>query len=311
MNLEAIKTAATQGFGRTVLIGKKYSPEILTTIGIIGVVVAGVMAARATLKLEPIVDKVQDGLNTTNELKKSIALEHSADTKVKNNVDHYSQEDYIKDKTEVYVRGTVEIIKLYGPSISLAVVSIGCILASHGIMRSRNATLVAAYNVLEKSFASYRNRVVEEYGPEKDEEYRSGTRRVKDVDFESGKEVERVVKDPNSYSQYAKFFDESNVNWVKNNEYNLIFLKAQQQYANDMLKARGHVFLNDVYDSLGIERTSAGSVVGWVVRKSGGDNFIDFGMYDENSERARAFINGNERSIFLDFNVDGVIYDLI
>ena len=271
MNLEAIKLAATQGIGRSILLGRKYSPEILTTIGIIGVVVAGVMAARATLKLEPIVDKVQDDLHTTDELKKSIALAHSADTKEKGKQvakrDSYSQEDYLKDKTAVYVRGTVAVIKLYGPSVSLAVVSIGCILAAHGIMRSRNAALVVAYNVLEKSFAAYRERVVEEYGPEKDEEYRRGERRIKEIDFETGREIERVVKDPNSYSQYARFFDEGNVNWEKIPEYSLIFLKAQQQYANDMLKARGHVFLNDIYDSLGMERSSAGAVVGWVISR--------------------------------------------
>jgi len=101
------------------------------------------------------------------------------------------------------------------------------------------------------------------------------------------------------------------VHWQNVNDYNLVFLRAQQQFANDLLVARGHVFLNDVYDSIGIDRTPAGAVVGWVVSKNGGDNFVDFGMYNEDSERARAFVNGDEKSIFLDFNVDGIIYDLI
>jgi hypothetical protein len=63
---------------------------------------------------------------------------------------------------------------------------------------------------------------------------------------------------------------------------------------------------------LGIDRSKAGSVVGWVITKEGtGDNFIDFGVFDGDNPRARDFVNGREGSILLDFNVDGVIYDKI
>ena len=88
-----------------------------------------------------------------------------------------------------------------------------------------------------------------------------------------------------------------------------MYLKAQQNSFNDLLRARGHVFLNEVYDGLGLERSQAGAVVGWVL--GDGDNYVDFGIFDGDKPRARDFVNGLEASILLDFNVDGVIYDLI
>ena len=116
--------------------------------------------------------------------------------------------------------------------------------------------------------------------------------------------------DPSKKSVYARFFDEYSPQWTAYPEQNLVFLKHTESMMNDMLLAKKHVFLNEVYDALGIERTSAGAVVGWVLNGDG-DNFISFGMYDFDSERGRAFINGNEHSILLDFNVDGVIFDKI
>ena len=85
---------------------------------------------------------------------------------------------------------------------------------------------------------------------------------------------------------------------------------------NRKLDLNGYVFLNDVYRALGFESTPYGAVVGWYKSKnmdemSGRDGFVDFGIFNPDNERARAFVNGYERSILLDFNVDGIIYDLI
>lgn len=114
-------------------------------------------------------------------------------------------------------------------------------------------------------------------------------------------------------SQYARLFDDSCVGWTKDPEYNMHFLKCQQNYCNDMLKARGHLFLNEVYDILGIPRTKAGTVVGWVYNEENpiGDNFVDFGIFDTNDERNSDFINGFKRTAILDFNVDGNILNYI
>ena len=121
------------------------------------------------------------------------------------------------------------------------------------------------------------------------------------------------VADPGEYSIYAKFFDDGCTGWTKDPEYNLMFLKDQQRYANDLLQSKGHLFLNEVYDMLGIPRTKAGQAVGWIYDEKNpvGDNFVDFGMYDMYNEKARDFVNGYERTILLDFNVDGNILDMI
>lgn len=111
-------------------------------------------------------------------------------------------------------------------------------------------------------------------------------------------------------SDYARFFDESCTGWSKDAEYSLMFLKTQQDYANEKLHRQGYLFLNDVYQMLGIPKTKAGQIVGWIYDEEHpiGDNFVDFGIYDL---RNTSFVNGDENVALLDFNVDGNILDLI
>lgn len=303
--LELMKQSIKKTTGRTGLVLRKHSPEILMGVGIVGIVGSTVLACKATLKLEEVLYDAQHTLDTIDRTLEDEMYEG-----------RYGEEDAKKDKTIVYAKTAVELGKMYAPAISLGVVSVACLVGSHSIMKRRNVAVVAAYKAVEESFANYRRRVVEEFGKDKDEEYRYGIIRTEETvteTDENGKKtkVKKTVDtlDPNHISQYARFFDEGCSNWSKTPEYNMIFLKAQQNYANDLLKARGHVFLNEVYDMLGMERSQAGAVVGWVLDKDS-DNFVDFGMYN-GDERGRAFVNGYERSILLDFNVDGVIYDLI
>jgi len=166
--------------------------------------------------------------------------------------------------------------------------------------------LAAAYKALEHSFHEYRKMVVKEFGEEKDRDISRGFFPEEHKDKKSGETKVITHVNKNSHSPYAKFFDEGNANWQRDSEYNLYFLTAKQNYWNNMLHARGHVFLNEIYDDLGIPRTKAGNVVGWVISKNS-DNEIDFGIYEIGSEKARQFVNGWERSILLDFNVDGPI----
>ena len=230
-------------------------------------------------------------------------------------------EDAKKDLAITYVQTGVKLVKLYAPSVALGVLSITSILASNNILRKRNVALAAAYATVDKSFKEYRNRVIERFGETVDRElkYNIKAKKIEEVvkDEETGKEkkVKKTIEigDPNTYSDYARFFDDGCKGWEKDSEYNLMFLRAQQQYANDLLRSRGHLFLNEVYDMLGIPRTKAGQVVGWVYNKDNpvGDNYVDFGLYDINREVVRNFVNGYERTILLDFNVDGNIWDLI
>lgn len=286
---------------------KKHSPEILAGVGVVGVVASTVLACKATMKVSDILDDAKEQIDKVNNVKNDPKF-----------AEVYSPEDAKKDLSIVYVQKGVEIVKVYLPAFALGTVSIGCLLSSNNILRKRNAALGAAYATLDKSYKTYRNRVVERFGEEVEKEIRYNIK-AEEIEHttidEDGNEVvtkeEVKTMDPNLYSDYARFFDESNVNWNRNPEYNLMFLKSQQQYANDLLKSRGRLFLNEVYDMLGMERSKAGQVVGWVYDPINpiGDNFVDFGIYDMTKERVRAFVNGYEPNILLDFNVDGNVWD--
>ena len=286
----------------------KHSPEILAGVGVVGVVGSLVMACKATTKLSDILEDSKEQLDKIKEVAADPAYEEK-----------YSQDDAKKDTTITYVQTAMKVTKLYAPSVILCASSLGCLLASNNILKKRNAALSAAYMTVDKSFKEYRKRVADRFGEEVEKEIRYNIKaeEITKVD-ENGNEVTETVKvmdgtdDPNSYSDYARFFDESCAAWQNDAEYNLTFLKAQQQYANDLLKARGRLFLNEVYRMLGIDETKAGQVVGWVYNPDNptGDNFVDFGIYNMQRERVRAFVNGYEPNILLDFNVDGVIWNL-
>ena len=233
----------------------------------------------------------------------------------------YTEEDGKKDLAIAYVQTGVKIAKLYGPSVILGTLSITAILTSNNILRKRNIALAAAYTAVDKSFKEYRGRVVERFGEALDKElrYNIKAKEVEEtiVDEETGEE--KVVKKTvevaglDSISDYAKFYDDGCLGWSKDPDLNLMFLRRQQDAANDTLKAQGYLFLNDVYAMLGIPKTRAGQVVGWIYdeKEPIGDNYVDFGIYDTNKPSNRDFVNGYERTILLDFNVDGNILDLI
>ena len=301
-----IKRTVSKATGRTGLKIKKYSPEILMGIGVVGIVSSTVLACKATLKVDEVITDAEEKITRIKNTNESLAFTE----------EEYSATDYKKDMTIVYVQTGVEFAKLYGPAILLGTASISCILGSHVIMKKRNIALMAAYKTIEQAFGNYRKRVVDKYGEEIDHNFKHGITKEKMTVIEEDengkkKKVKKEVDiyDPSNVSIYAKFFDESSTQWSKTPEYNMLFLKCQQNYANDLLKSRGHIFLNEVYDMLGIPRTNAGSVVGWILGR--GDDFVDFGMYNLEYEPSRDFVNGYERSILLDFNVDGIVYDLI
>ena len=306
--LKQVGTKLINKTGRMGLLAKKHSPEIMVGVGVVSIIGGAVMTVRATLKVTDILDEAEKNLETIDTVSKDESV-----------ADIYSDEDVMKDKVIVYTQTGVKIIKLYAPAIILTTVGIGCMLGSHNVLKKRNLAMVAAYKGIEEAFYEYRHRVLEEFGEDKDRELRYGIKETEVtetiVNPETGRDnkvkVKKDIMDPNTLSMYAKFFDELNPNYVKNPEYNMMFLRSQQNYWNDMLHARGHVFLNEVYSSLGIKHTQAGAVVGWVISNEG-DNFIDFGLYkDGKDRRAIDFVNGEERAILLDFNVDGVVYDKI
>ena len=307
MNIKGLMNGTTRAINKVGFQIKKHSPEILVVAGVVGTVTSAVMACKATTKAGDILEEHHEQMESINEV---VAMDR----------DDYTEEDHKKDTLIVYTQTAVKFVKLYGPSIILGTLSLACIIESHNILRKRNVALAAAYATVDKGFKEYRNRVVERFGKEIDHELKYN---IKAKEFETvtvdekGKEkVEKEivnVADPNLYSDYARFFDESCAGWSKDAEANFTFLKCQQNYANNKLKAQGYLFLNDVYKMLGIPATKAGQVVGWIYDEKNpiGDNFVDFGILNVDVERVRAFVNGYERNILLDFNVDGNILDMM
>lgn len=310
MKTNEIMNNITRKFHKVGFQFKKHSPEILVVAGVVGGVASAVMACKATTKAGDIIEDTKSQLNIIHK-----GMEEGNIRGVE-----YTKEDGTKDLTIVYTQTAVKFIKLYGPAVVLGTVSIVSILSGHNITRKRNLALAAAYTTIDNSFKQYRNRVIERFGEDLDRELKYDIK-AKEVEEtvvnEDGTEstVKTTVNviDPNTISDYSRIFDECNTSWSKSPEHNLVFLKQQQNYANDLLKSRGHLFLNEVYDMLGFPRTQAGQIVGWVYDEKDpiGDNFVDFGIYNLDSERARAFVNGYERSILLDFNVDGNVWKLM
>ncbi len=296
------RTAHKIGF-----VTKKHSPEILVAAGLIGAVASTVLACKATPKAMAVMEDTSAQMD---------AVRDCTETGVDPNGEEYTTEDAKHDKVIIATHAAMGMVKTYGPSVCLGVTSAVCILSAHNIMRKRNVALAAAYSVVDKGFKQYRSNVVERFGKEMDYQLKHNikAKTVKEmVVDDDGNEVEvetvKNIVDINELSTYARWFDETSEYYEKDSDYNMMFLKSEQNFANDKLRANGHLFLNEVYERLGMPKTRAGQVVGWLYDPNNihGDNYVDFGLYDADRESSRDFVNGYERRVLLDFNVDGDI----
>jgi hypothetical protein len=316
MKINELTTAATRAFHKAGFELKKHSPEILVVAGVVGTVASAVMACKATTKVNFVLE----------ETKSKIDIIHDGAEKgeVKGLLENgevgmvpYSAEDSQKDLTIVYAQTGLKLVKLYAPAVLLGAASITSILVGHRILHKRNLALAAAYTAVDTGFKQYRGRVVERLGEKMDKEllYNIKAKEIEEtVVNEDGTEttVKKTVEvaDPvGAMSPYTVCFDETCTGWVRDAERNKFFLLRQQQHANELLQSRGHLFLNEVLDMVGAQRTEAGQIVGWVYKDDNktGDNYIDFGIFNIHSEASRNFVNGLEKSIWLTFNVDGPI----
>lgn len=306
MKLNQLATVATRAFYRAGFQLKKHSPEILVVTGVVGTVVSAVLACKATTKVSTIVDKAKEDIDAIHECENTPEL-----------AEQYSKEDAQKDLAIVYGKTALDLTKLYAPSVVLGTASIVSILCGHNILRKRNLALAAAYTAVDTGFKKYRGRVVERFSEQLDKEllYDIKAKEIEEtVVDKKGKEktVTKTVEvaDPiAAMSPYTFCFDETASGWERDAEANKFFLLRQQDWANEKLRAKGHLFLNEVLDMVGIDRCRAGQTVGWIYSEDNpvGDNYIDFGIFDIRSEANRKFVNGLEKSIWLNFNVDGDI----
>lgn len=317
MKKAEIVNKASVIFSKTKFKLQKHSPEILVVAGVIGTVVGAIMACKATTKVNSILESASSDIDAIHDCMENKSL-----------TEDYSEEEGKKELMGVYAQTAVKFVKLYAPSVLIGALSITSILASNNMLRKRNVALAAAYATIDEGFKKYRNRVIERFGEQVDRELKYNLKvkkfKEKEVDPETGKEkkVEKTafVVNPSDISDYARFFEKYTVDedgnsivnphWDENNEYNLMFLKAQENYANDLLRAKKRLFLNEVYEMLGLPRTKAGQIVGWVYDPDNpkADSYVDFGIYSDNLSYSD-YVNGFDPAILLDFNVDGNIWE--
>jgi hypothetical protein len=309
INISTIQSSLSNTLGRTGLVLTKFGPEILLGLGLGGGIATIILACVATKKLDPITMGAHNDLERVKQYKL-----------VGENFDGvpYTADDAKKDTVAIYGQTGLAIAKLYLPTVSVGLFSAACILGSHGLMTKRNVALLAAYNLVAESFKGYRERVAEEVGVDKERHIRFGYKEdIKTetvIDPETGKKSKvkssDLVKMDIIAEDYHRLFDKEHAGeWVDDPVTNGFTLRTQQNYWNDVLRVRGHVFLNEVFHSLGIKATTTGNIVGWV--KGHGDNFIDFGFYNPSDAGKISFANGNTADVWLDFNVDGPILDMI
>ena len=276
--------------GRAGLVLSKHAPTILTAAGTAGFIGTTILASKATLKVEETVAEEAALLVKVHEAHDAGKLE---------------DRDALRDKVILYTRMTTKLAKLYAPALILGAASIVSLATGHGIMLKRNASLAAAYAAVDQAFKTYKKKVESKFGKEA---VLDALVSVPQEDLTKDEMTLEAVTAVDGVSPYGVIFDEDNHNWSADEDLAKLHLDCQQQYANDILQTRGHIFLNEVYKMLGFPHTPAGAVTGWV--KGHGDDFVDFNIFDGMFEGE----DKNGRTVTkwaLDFNVDGVMWDKI
>lgn len=298
--MNILPSSTTRKMSQVVLKAKKHSPNIFFAGGLIGVVTSTVLACRATLNLHYTLDSIQEEIESVKV--KHMALISKSGDQVQ------AEKDFHRELSTVYALGAYRITKLYAPSIMLGSISIAALTGSHVALTRRNAALSAAYAAVTRAYDEYRSRVREEVGDEREKELYYNVEAC-EIESTEGLAPGFNVK-TGAGSPYARMFDPSCHDWQEAPEYNRMFLLGKQRYLQNLLQSRGHVMLNEAYEALGMPCTKEGALVGWMYKNPrGGDGYIDFGLF--NQERNIQFQVGGEPCVLIDFNVDGVVYDLL
>lgn len=310
MSVKTLATRVSQKVGSQVMAVQRNSPVLLFGLGAIGITTTVVLACRATLKMSDILEEGQEKLR-------------EIDGKIERDGGENSVLEKSKFKVKLHV--AIDVAKEYAPAAIVGVISLGALTGAHVILSRRNASLTAAYAIVDRSFKEYRGRVKTELGAEKDMEFRFGTAE-REIAEEGPNGIETKVirgfdqeaEKANEEFTYARIFDESHPEWSNVPMQNQYRITLALNHARDLLEIKGVVFLNDVYDMLGFPRTKAGQVVGWVRGARTDDNgkpitdgYIDFGLWEKGIHQGKEWVNGNPKSFRLDFNVDGNVYDFL
>ena len=312
MNLQTIKSSVTLFFGKSKFWLKKNSPTLLMIGGIVMAGTSVVTACKATMKLNDIIKPANEKLSKIRE-------DMHDDNKLANG--EYTVKQGQIDLLKTYLVTSGQLVKLYALPVVTFSLSVASLLTSHKIMKNRNLELAAAYTLIKNGYDNYRDRVRAKLGEKiEDEIYRDVRKeKITEVD-ENGKEVKKEVVQShmNENSDYSILFDSGSPGWEKNAQLNLDYLIMKCSYLNKKLITQGYLFLQDVYDELGYDiadlgflKSQAARVVGWLYDPSDPtrDSYVSFGLTNKDGSYTLAGkeMLAGERSVWLEFNVDGDI----
>ena len=288
------------------LFCSNHKADILVGSGIFAIVGGVVAACVGARKMDDILDEHEFEVS---------------ELKAENAEKPLEKSEYNREMAKIYGKTTLDMTKAFAPAVILVGTGISLVLKSHFILKNDKMKLIAAYNVLDSSYKSYRERVISKYGEEEDRRLRFGTTEgekeveVEEKDGKIKKKKEKVDIYPENCSDYARIFNGKNTNWHRE-EYegpyamvaNFMFLEGIERACNRLLDIRGQLTLNDVYHELGMPLSAAGAVVGWRSINNGGTGAgVSFGIKDRNA--CIVLSDGLNEGILLDFNVEGVIID--
>lgn len=285
--MKYVSKSITRTVGRTVLATKANSPAILFAAGVVGMGTTVFLACKATLHVEDVlVDHEKDMLD----IQRIESRSQNAD------VQHFARE-----RQHITLRTTGRLIKLYAPTAVAGVITVTCLTTSHRQLTNRNAQITAAYVGLQRFLESYRGRVREEIGEEKERDVYYAATPVELVQDTPNGPKKIFGSKPGQRSPYSAIFDDNNHNFQESATFNEHFFRIQGEILTNKLRAQGHLFLNEVYDRLGLPRTVTGQQCGWAINHPQSDDFVEIKaipMHDYHG------------SYMLDFNVAGHVLNM-
>lgn len=282
-------------------LAKNY-PTIALAAGVVGFAGTIGLAIHATNKSQHVIGNHVSDIHHTRE-------------RFKKQNDPYSPEQFKKDQIAIWTNTVKELSKNYAPTMALGVASIAALISGQSVLSNRLNTMTIAYEGTRTILKSYRKNVKEEVGEEKELELYSAS-----ASDARERLVETGVIDPDAsgydFEGTTFWFDSSTspMNYQDSDMMNANFLRDVENAMNRRLQQRGHLFLNDVYEALGMEDTPLGTQIGWINIPGKIESYVDFGFDTKINETVMGRIkeaSPDKNAFLLDLNVDGVIWNMI
>ncbi len=212
------------------MVISKRSPEILTGIGIAGMITTTVMAVRATPKAHRLIE---------NE-KYERSLAEDKDGIVRN----FTAIDYVKTSWKCYI-----------PAAITGCLSISCLIGASSVNVRRNAALATAYTLSESALKEYKGKVIETIGEKKEQSVKDAIAKDRiDRDPVSSREI-IITERGNTlcYDVISGRYFKSDIDKLKKIENEL----------NRQMRDEMYISLNEFYYEIGLNSTSIGDDLGW------------------------------------------------